>query len=219
MNRQLFQILTKKPLYVCSLCGLDFSRRYNSDRHNQNLHSNKAEIVTPMEYLLDRMSGKYLPANPSSYRKKNRSKNEASFVHDYENNKNDFKEEKSNLSYNKSLRDIAEQPKENRMFDINNASSNLKDNAESVANPFNNMNYFKFLQAFEKKAKETEMIRKLEEMFNHIERMLRDFYTSERAQIIIAQLKDRFNSTTDYTRFYRELDEYRTGLVNRYLCP
>src|ERR1041385_7451315 len=163
MNRQLFQILTKKPLYVCSLCGLDFTRRYNSDRHNQNLHSNKAEIVTLMEYLSGRMSEKYLPGNPFSYRKKNRSK------------------------------------KENRMFDTNNANSNFKDNAESIVNPFNNMNYFTFLQAFEKKAKETELIGKIEEMFNDIERMLRDFNTYERAQIIIAQWKDRFNATTDYT--------------------
>jgi hypothetical protein len=61
-----------------------------------------------MEYLSGMMSDKYLPGNPLSYRKKNRSKNEATFLHDYENNKNDFKQEKSNLSCNKSLRDNAE---------------------------------------------------------------------------------------------------------------
>jgi hypothetical protein len=105
------------------------------------------------------------------------------------------------------------------MFDTNYANSNFKDNVESVANPFNNMNYFTFRQAFDKKAKETELIRKIEEMFNDIERMLCDFNTYERVQIIIAQLKDRFNATTDYIRFYRELNEYRTALANRYLYP
>jgi hypothetical protein len=219
MNRQLFQTLTKKPLYVCSLCGLNFTRRYNSDRHNQNLHSNKAENVTLMEYLSGRMSGKYLPGNPFSYRKKNRSKKEANFAHDYENDKTDFKQEKSNLSCNKTLCDNAEQSKENRMFDTNNANSNFKSDTESVVNPFNNMNYFTFFQAFEKKAKETGLILKIEEMFNDVERMLRDFYTYERAQIIIAQWKDRFNATTDYTGFYRELNEFRTALANRYLYP
>jgi hypothetical protein len=56
-------------------------------------------------------------------------------------------------------------------------------------------------------------------MLNDLERMLRDFYTYERAQIIIAQWKDRFNATTDYTGFYRELNEFRTALANRYLYP
>jgi hypothetical protein len=98
-----------------------------------------------MEYLLDRMSGKYLPGNPSSYRKKNRSKKEANFVHDYEHDKTDFKQEKSNLSCNKTLCDNAEQSKENGMFDTNNANSNFKYNTESMVKAFNNMNYFTFL--------------------------------------------------------------------------
>jgi hypothetical protein len=105
------------------------------------------------------------------------------------------------------------------MFDTNNANSNFKSDTESVVNPFNNMNYFTFFQAFEKKAKETGLILKIEEMFNDVERMLRDLYTYERAQIIIAQWKDRFNATTDYTGFYRELNEFRTALANRYLYP
>jgi transposase-like protein len=53
--------LIKMPLYVCSTCGQDFTRKYNANRHNQNIHFGKAEIVRFLEYLVGRISGKYLP--------------------------------------------------------------------------------------------------------------------------------------------------------------
>ncbi|MFL6402716.1 MAG: hypothetical protein ACJ71M_04470 [Nitrososphaeraceae archaeon] len=65
--------MSKKPLYACGMCGLYFTRRYNANRHNRNLHYNKADIIPFQEYMLGRMSGKYMPGNPSSYRIKDRS--------------------------------------------------------------------------------------------------------------------------------------------------
>ncbi|MFL6315537.1 MAG: hypothetical protein ACJ73C_02205 [Nitrososphaeraceae archaeon] len=80
--------MSKKPLYACGTCGLYFSRRYNANRHNRNLHYNKADIRPFQEYMLGRMSGKYMPGNPSSYGIKNRSTSESGVVHQYENNNN-----------------------------------------------------------------------------------------------------------------------------------
>jgi hypothetical protein len=50
--------LIRKPLYVCSICAQDFTRKYNANRHNQNIHFDKAEIVRFLEYLVGRVSGK-----------------------------------------------------------------------------------------------------------------------------------------------------------------
>jgi hypothetical protein len=172
-----------------------------------------------MEYLSGRMSGKYLPGNPLSYRMKNKSKNKATFVHEYENDKNDFKQEKSNLSCNKTHLDNADQSKENKN-DINDSNSNFKNTADGVPNIFTDMNYFNTLfQPFDEKDKEIVLKRKIQEMIKDIERMLCDFYTYERVQILIAEWNHRFDAATDYTQFHRELNDYRTALVNRYLYP
>ena len=41
-------------------------------RHNENIYYGTAEIVSFLEYLIRRSSGKYLPSNPLSYRLKRR---------------------------------------------------------------------------------------------------------------------------------------------------
>ncbi len=78
------------------MCSQDFTRRYNTNRHNQNIHSNKAQIVRFLEYLIGRISGKYLPADPLSYRLKNRNNNnKTTFVHE---NASNLRHEQSDLS-------------------------------------------------------------------------------------------------------------------------
>ena len=173
-----------------------------------------------MEYLSGRMSGKYLPGNPLSYRMKNKSKNKATFVHEYENDKNDLKHEKSNLSCNKARPDSAGQSKEDKMYEINNSNPNFKNSADGVPNIFMDMNNFNTLfQPFHEKVKEIALKGKIQEMIKDVERMLCDFYTYERVQILIAEWNHRFNAATDYTRFHRELNDYRNALVTRYLYP
>ena len=76
----------KNPLYVCSTRGQDFTRRYNANRHNQNIHSNKADVVRFLECLIGRISGKYLPGDPLSYRIKYKNDNKTTFVHENANN-------------------------------------------------------------------------------------------------------------------------------------
>lgn len=58
-----------KPLYVCVLCGERFSRFSNGKRHNLNLHSNNAEIVSWTEYLVGRSTNRYQPTQPSPSRR------------------------------------------------------------------------------------------------------------------------------------------------------
>lgn len=78
------------------------------------------------------------------------------------------------------------------------------------------MNYFNSLFQSLDKANETLQKRKIEEKLDEIERMLYDFYPHDRVQILVAEWKNRLNATTDYNGFYRELDDYRSTLVNRY---
>jgi hypothetical protein len=59
-----------KPLYVCTTCEKDFTRRFNAYGHNENNHSGTAEILPLFEYLAPRFCGKYQPADPISYRLK-----------------------------------------------------------------------------------------------------------------------------------------------------
>jgi hypothetical protein len=70
----------KMPLYVCGTCSQHFTRRYNANRHNENIHANRAEIVRFLEYLIGRSIGKYLASDPLSYRSKRRSYNKVSMI-------------------------------------------------------------------------------------------------------------------------------------------
>lgn len=72
----------KMPLYACGTCGAHFNRRYNANRHNKIIHVNKSEIVSFVEYLIGRSEGKYLPADPMSYRSKRRSNNGSRIIHE-----------------------------------------------------------------------------------------------------------------------------------------
>lgn len=54
--------------YVCAVCSEHFTRKTSGERHNFNIHSGSAEIVSLMEYLVGRGSGKYLPSHPSWFK-------------------------------------------------------------------------------------------------------------------------------------------------------
>jgi hypothetical protein len=60
----------RRPAYVCATCSEHFTRRYSGTRHNLTIHGNRAEIVTYIEYLVGRNSGRYRPSHPSLYRKR-----------------------------------------------------------------------------------------------------------------------------------------------------
>jgi hypothetical protein len=60
----------KKPLYVCVICGQDFTRKYSLYRQTKNIHFGTAQIVRFFEYLIQRSEGQYLPSDPFSYRLK-----------------------------------------------------------------------------------------------------------------------------------------------------
>jgi hypothetical protein len=46
--------LLMKPLCVCTTCRKDFTRRFNAYRHNENNHSDTAEILPLFEYVVQR---------------------------------------------------------------------------------------------------------------------------------------------------------------------
>jgi hypothetical protein len=58
--------------YVCAECSEHFTRKTSGKRHNFNIHSGRAEIVSLMEYLVGRGSGKYLPSHPSWFTRNER---------------------------------------------------------------------------------------------------------------------------------------------------
>ena len=189
-------------MYACGNCGLYFTRRYNAIRHNQNLHYNKADIVTFSEYMIGRTSGKYLPGNPSLYRVKSRNSAKSTIVHQCEKNDNNtnFNQQKYALDSTKS-----------------NPICNSRDNIESLSNQFDIEKYVdNLLQPF-KSARESRQKQEIEELINEIETRLYDFCPHEHVQAIVTEFKRRLNATTDYTAFYIELDNYRSTLVNRYL--
>jgi hypothetical protein len=48
-----------KPLWACSVCGEDFTRKSSAKRHGFNVHDEKGLVVRYTEYLVGRMSGQY----------------------------------------------------------------------------------------------------------------------------------------------------------------
>jgi hypothetical protein len=48
-----------KPLWACSICGEDFTRKSSAKRHGFNVHDEKGLVVRYTEYLVGRMSGEY----------------------------------------------------------------------------------------------------------------------------------------------------------------
>src|SRR5919202_5045989 len=93
-------ITIKMPLYACGTCGAHFNRRYNARRHNKTIHANKSQIVSFVEYLIGRSEGKFLPADPTSYRSKRRSNNGSRIIHEISNTNSSH--EISNISVAKN---------------------------------------------------------------------------------------------------------------------
>ena len=61
--------------YVCTTCSEHFTRKYSAKRHNITVHHNNGgEIVTLVEYLVRRSSGKYQASDPSWYSRRNKEK-------------------------------------------------------------------------------------------------------------------------------------------------
>lgn len=55
--------------YVCATCSEHFTRKYSASRHNLNIHDGGAEIVRLIDYIVGRVSGKYLATHPFWYRR------------------------------------------------------------------------------------------------------------------------------------------------------
>ena len=56
--------------YVCTTCSEHFTRKYSAKRHNIAVHQNNGgEIVTLVEYIVGRKSGRYQATHPSWYRR------------------------------------------------------------------------------------------------------------------------------------------------------
>ncbi len=50
-----------KPLFPCTICGEDFTRRTSADRHRKNIHNGHHSIVRYIEYIAGRASSLYPP--------------------------------------------------------------------------------------------------------------------------------------------------------------
>ncbi len=59
-----------RPRYVCTTCSEHFTRKYSAKRHNITVHHNNegGEIVTLVEYVVGRNSGRYQASHPSWHR-------------------------------------------------------------------------------------------------------------------------------------------------------
>ena len=208
--------MMRKPLYVCCMCSQDFTRRYNANRHNQNIHSNKAQIVRFLEYLIGRISGEYLPADPLSYRLKNgNDNNKTTFVHE---NANNLRHEQSDLSSPRKTAPYTANTIEHELDGKNTNFGNSTGGGKAITNPLDYMLQLNTLvQQNDKKAEEFLLKRKIREKLEDIARMLYDFNDPETAQIRFIELDNKYNATTDYVGFNRELERYRDSLVGRYL--
>lgn len=61
--------------WVCALCSQDFTRKYSAYRHSRDLHHGQGKIVRMIDYVIGRISGEYNPANPLTFRSRNKQKN------------------------------------------------------------------------------------------------------------------------------------------------
>jgi hypothetical protein len=174
--------MMKNPLYVCSICSQDFTRRYNANRHNQNIHSNKSEIVRFLEYLIGRISGKYLPADPLSYKLKNKNNNnKTTFVHE---NANNLRHEKSDPSpMNPYTANIREHDVSGKNTNFDSSTKGVK----AMTNP--TLDYLLYLntliQLNDRKHQEYLQKRKIEATLNDIEIMLHDFNHPETVRTLL----------------------------------
>jgi hypothetical protein len=70
-----------RATYVCATCEEHFTRKYSAMRHNLTIHNGMGEIVTLLEYLVGRKSGRYRPSHPSLYRRRRGEKGIPNFGH------------------------------------------------------------------------------------------------------------------------------------------
>jgi hypothetical protein len=50
-----------KPLYVCTICSEDFTRKSDGDRHNHRFHPGKGQIIGSTEYIIGRINNTIAP--------------------------------------------------------------------------------------------------------------------------------------------------------------
>jgi hypothetical protein len=167
-----------------------------------------------LEYLIGRISGKYLPGDPLSYRLKNRNKNSTTFIHANDNN---FRHEKSDSSPMKTVPYTAN-PRENGVDGKDTDFNNSMGGVNAITNPLDYMLHLNTLiQLNDRKNQEFLQKRKIEAMLKDIERMLHDLNSTETVQILVTELTNKYIATTDYVSFIKELENYRHSLVDRYL--
>jgi hypothetical protein len=68
--------------YVCGTCSEHFTRKYSAMRHNFNIHNGGAEIVRLIDYIVGRVTGKYLATHPSWYRRERKSQTGSDHIYE-----------------------------------------------------------------------------------------------------------------------------------------
>jgi hypothetical protein len=58
-----------KHTWTCATCGQGLTRKSSAVRHNNDLHSGRAMIVRPNEYIVGLLNGKFLESDPLLYRR------------------------------------------------------------------------------------------------------------------------------------------------------
>ncbi|HZA42496.1 MAG TPA: hypothetical protein VE504_01855 [Nitrososphaeraceae archaeon] len=58
--------------YICVTCAQDFTRKYSAYRHNHVLHQDHGKVVRTLEYMIGRVTGDYIPADPVSFKRERR---------------------------------------------------------------------------------------------------------------------------------------------------
>ena len=191
----------KMPLYVCGTCSQHFTRRYNANRHNKNIHANRAEIVRFLEYLIGRSIGKYLASDPLSYKSKRSSYNKDVIIHE------SIDDNISNTSMRKDLTYAAEPAQGHR--NTNFINFGVQNNF--VFNSFNC-----YLQ-YDRKIQEELQLKRITDEIKDIRRMLYDFHPAEQVQTLLSNLIGKLNAAPNYASMEMEVKRYRNWLVNRYL--
>jgi hypothetical protein len=193
----------KKPSYVCSTCGQDFTRKYNAYRHNENIHFGTAPIVPFFEYLVQRSSGKYLPSNPLAYRLKRR---QNLFIHNNEEKKSDG----STIPPYGSSRET--------LYGTNSFFNKLaSSNTENANNPYARLvNYIFSPLEPDKKAKESsspeESHRQAKAKLAEIEQLLTPVYPQQFVRSVITGLIKRCNATGDYSILDEALENHKRNI-------
>ena len=63
-----------RPNYVCTICSEHFTRKYSAKRHVITIHGNRGEIVSLLEYIVGRSSGRYRASHPFWYHRRRKEK-------------------------------------------------------------------------------------------------------------------------------------------------